>query len=413
MDKNVCMYYYDDIKYNFWEEEMKIKNFMSIATALSLSLVLASCGANTDDASNEKATDNDAQVEESVDEAADQETAEDDTADAPEEDENKEEAAETPTGEEVSVTMVTDFGGVNDKSFNQSAYEGLQKAEEEGEATFDYIESHKEADFVPNLESALDSESDLILTVGYALFPATDEAAEENPEQNYVIIDNANENDRPNLLGVNFADHQNSFLVGYIAGMQSETNNVGFVGGIQSAIIDRFEYGFRAGVEQAAREKEEEITVQVQYANSFDDQAAGKNIADRMYQEGADVIFHAAGGVGIGVIEAAKENDKWVVGVDRDQQDEAPDHMLVSTVKGVGDAVRQIIDEFAQGKFEGGDQTFTLADGESVTIAYAENGIVSQEIKDKVEELKQEIIDGNIEVPENEEQALDQGWIEE
>ena len=393
---------------------MKIKNFKPIAAALSLSLVLASCGANTDDANKDTATDNETKVEENVDETADKaEETEDNAADAPEEENDVEEKAENPTGEEVSVTMVTDFGGVNDKSFNQSAHEGLQKAEEDGAATFDYIESHKEADFVPNLESALDSESDLVLTVGYALFPATDEAAEENPEQNYVIIDNANENDRDNLLGVSFADHQNSFLVGYIAGMQSETNNVGFVGGIKGVIVDRFEYGFRAGVEQAARDKGEPITVQVQYANSFDDQAAGKNIADRMYQEGADVIFHAAGGVGIGVIEAAKENDKWVVGVDRDQQDEAPDNMLASTVKGVGDAVRQIIDEFAQGNFEGGDQTFTLADGDAVTIAYADNGIVSQEIKDKVEEIKQDIIDGKIEVPENEEQAIEQEWIEE
>ena len=392
---------------------MKIKKFMTGVLALSLSAVLASCGGDTQNAEEkpEQAT------EEAATEEATEETTEDAAEDTSEDvatEENKEdkgEASETPNGESVSVTMVTDFGGVNDKSFNQSAYEGLQKAEEEGAATFDYIESHKEADFVPNLESALDSESDLILTVGFALYPATDEAAEENPDQNYVIIDNANEKDRENLLGVTFADHQNSFLVGYIAGMQSETNNVGFVGGIKGVIVDRFEYGFRAGVEQAAREKGEDIQVQVQYANSFDDQAAGKNIADRMYQEGADVIFHAAGGVGIGVIEAAKENDKWVIGVDRDQQAEAPDNMLVSTVKGVGDAVRLIIDEYAQGKFHGGEQTFTLADGDSVTIAYADNGLVSQEVKDKVEELKQEIIDGKIQVPENEEQAIEQEWI--
>ena len=185
---------------------MKIKNFMPIAAALSLSLVLASCGANKDDANKDTSTDNDTKVEENVDDKADKEEKEDadqtddNTADAPEEEKNEDEKAANPTGEEVSVTMVTDFGGVNDKSFNQSAYEGLQKADKDGVAKFDYIESHKEADFVPNLESALDSESDLILTVGYALFPATDEAAEENPEQNYVIIDNANENDRENLL---------------------------------------------------------------------------------------------------------------------------------------------------------------------------------------------------------------------
>ena len=133
-----------------------------------------------------------------------------------------------------------------------------------------------------------------------------------------------------------------------------------------------------------------------------------------MYQDGADVIFHAAGGVGIGVIEAAKENDKWVIGVDRDQSDEAPDNMLVSTIKGVGEAVNSVIDEYAKGNFKAGDQEFTLADGDAVTIAYpTTNDLVSKETKDKVEEIRKDIVDGKIEVPENEEEAIEQGWIKE
>ena len=394
---------------------MKIKNFKVIAAALSLSMILAACGADNNTANEE--TKNETAVEETenqeqaseAEEASEAETTE--TAEEASE-ETTEESTDEPMADTVKVTMVTDFGGVNDKSFNQSAYEGLVKADEEGVAEYDYIESHKEDDYLPNLESALDSESDIILTVGYALFPATDEAAEENPEQNYVIIDNQNENGRENLLGVTFADHQNSFLVGYIAGMTSETNKVGFVGGKESVIIDRFEYGYRAGVEQAAKDKGEDIEVLVQYANSYSDQAAGKNIANRMYQEGADVVFHAAGGVGVGVIEAAKENDKWVIGVDRDQTDEAPDNILVSTIKGVGDAVRQVIDDY--GNFEGGDVQFTIADGEAVTIAYpTTNELVSQETKDKVEEIRQKLIDGELEAPENKEQAIEQGWIVE
>lgn len=391
---------------------MKIKNYKAIAAALSLTFILASCGAENNTATEDNT--NETAVEENVDETKeDADEANETTEDA--DTEEKEETAdsnEDPVTDTVSVTMVTDFGGINDKSFNQSAYEGLVKAEEDGVATYDYIESHKEDEYLPNLESALDSESDIILTVGYNLFTATDEAAEENPEQNYVIIDNKNENNRENLLGVSFADHQNSFLVGYIAGMTSETNKVGFVGGVKGVIIDRFEYGYRAGVAQAAKDKGEDIEVLVQYANSYSDQAAGKNIADRMYQEGADVVFHAAGGVGVGVIEAAKENNKWVIGVDRDQTDEAPDNILVSTVKGVGDAVRQIIDDYDN--FEGGDVEFTIADGDAVTIAYpTTNDLVSQEVKDKVEEIRQQLIDGSLEAPENEKQAIEQGWIEE
>lgn len=388
---------------------MKIKKFMTLALALSLSLVLASCSGDK----NKQTTDEGAKTEQTTETENKEENKDNEDADQTKEEE-KENASETPEGETVKVTMVTDFGGVNDKSFNQSAYEGLQKAQDDGIAKFDYIESHKEADYKANLESALDSESDIILTVGYALYKDTVEAAKENPDRNYVIIDSDNLDKLENLVGVGFADHQNSFLVGYIAGMMTESKNVGFVGGVQGDVIDRFEYGYRAGVAYAAKERGEDIEVQVQYANSFSDQAAGKNIAERMYQQGADVVFHAAGGVGIGVIEAAKESNKWVIGVDRDQQAEAPDNMLVSTIKGVGDAVRLIVEEYQKGEFKGGETVrFTLADDNAVSIAYADNGLVKDEIKEKVEQIKKDIIDGKIEVPQNKEEAISQGWIEE
>lgn len=388
---------------------MKIKKFMTLALALSLSLVLASCSGDK----NEQTTDEGAKTEQTTETENKEENKDQEDADQTKEEE-KENASETPEGETVKVTMVTDFGGVNDKSFNQSAYEGLQKAQDDGIAKFDYIESHKEADYKANLESALDSESDIILTVGYALYKDTVEAAKENPDRNYVIIDSDNLDKLENLVGVGFADHQNSFLVGYIAGMMTESKNVGFVGGVQGDVIDRFEYGYRAGVAYAAKERGEDIEVQVQYANSFSDQAAGKNIAERMYQQGADVVFHAAGGVGIGVIEAAKESNKWVIGVDRDQQAEAPDNMLVSTIKGVGDAVRLIVEEYQKGEFKGGETVrFTLADDNAVSIAYADNGLVKDEIKEKVEQIKKDIIDGKIEAPQNKEEAISQGWIEE
>lgn len=354
---------------------MKIKKFMTGAFALAMAVSLTACGGN----------------KEAANDGADK----------------KEASSEA----KVSATMITDEGGINDKSFNQSSYEGLKAYEEEGKIKFDYIESHKKTDYQPNLESALDSESDIIFTVGYALYNDTANACDANPDQKYAIIDNANIDGKENLVGITFADNENSFLVGYIAGMTSESNNVGFVGGQKSDVIDRFEYGYRAGVKQAAREKGTDIEVQVQYANSYSDQAAGKNIANQMYQNGADVVFHAAGGTGIGVFEAAKENDKYIIGVDRDQKEEAPDNILVSTIKGVGRAVQLTLDDLIDGNYKGGETVaYHLSDGDALGIAYGDNDLVAEDIKDKVEELRQQIIDGEVKTPQNEEEFKEMGY---
>ncbi|MCI5839140.1 MAG: BMP family ABC transporter substrate-binding protein [Peptoniphilaceae bacterium] len=311
----------------------------------------------------------------------------------------------------VNTVMITDQGGVNDKSFNQSAYEGLTKLKDEGKIKFNFIESHSEADYAPNIDTALNEDPDIVYTIGYALYDDTDKAAKANPDVNFAIVDNANLDNTKNLLGITFADNENSFLVGYIAGMTTKTNNVGFVGGMKSDVIDRFEFGFRAGVKQAAREKKEDIEVQVQYADSYADAEKGKSIANQMYQKGADIVFHAAGGTGEGVISSAIENDKYVIGVDRDQSEEAPDNMLVSTVKGVNIAVAQVAKDLADGKFEGGKTvSFGLKDGDACTIAYAKNDLVSDEIKENVEKIRSEIIDGTIEVPQNEDEFTSMGY---
>ncbi|WP_299032865.1 BMP family protein [uncultured Anaerococcus sp.] len=355
---------------------MKIKKFMTGAFALAMAVSLTACGGGNKEVANEGS-------------------------------DNKEASSEA----KVSATMITDEGGINDKSFNQSSYEGLKAYEEEGKIKFDYIESHKKTDYQPNLESALDSESDIIFTVGYALYNDTANACDANPDQKYAIIDNANIDGKENLVGITFADNENSFLVGYIAGMTSESNNVGFVGGQKSDVIDRFEYGYRAGVKQAAREKGTDIEVQVQYANSYSDQAAGKNIANQMYQNGADVVFHAAGGTGIGVFEAAKENDKYIIGVDRDQKEEAPDNILVSTIKGVGRAVQLTLDDLIDGNYKGGETVaYHLSDGDALGIAYGDNDLVAEDIKDEVEELRQQIIDGEVKTPQNEEEFKEMGY---
>lgn len=322
-------------------------------------------------------------------------------------------SAKTDDSKKISVTMITDQGGVNDKSFNQSAYEGLTEAQDEGLINFRFLESHKESDYPQNLETALDDESDMIFTIGYALYNDTKKQAEKNPDQQYAIVDNANLDDIKNLTGITFADHENSFLAGYVAGLTTKTNKVGFVGGMKSEVIDRFEYGYRAGVKYAAREKGEDIEVYVQYAESYADAGKGKSIANTMFEKDADIIFHASGGTGQGVIEAAKDKDKYVIGVDRDQQEEAPDNILLSTIKGVGPAVKEICKELTEGKFESGKTiSFGLKDGEALDIKYADNNIVTKEVKEKAEKIRKEIVDGSIEVPQNEQQFKEMGYNE-
>lgn len=378
----------------------KIKKIVSGVSALALALSLASCGEKKEDNTSNEASNSQSQVTETQNSVAEEANSGE---------------GETSEAKHLRISMITDQGGVNDESFNQSAKEGFDELQDAGKIDFSVIESHKETDYEPNLESAIDvddeEKSDIIFTVGFALADATNKAADENPDQKFAMIDNENTEEKENVVGIRFADHQNSFMVGYIAGMTTKTNNVGFVGGMHSDIIDRFEYGYKAGVETAAKERGEKIEVQAQYVDSFTDSAKGKEIANTMYQKGADIVFQAAGGSGLGVIEAAKESGNYAIGADMDQSKVAPDNVIVSTIKGVNAAVKTICEKYAKGEFDGGKTDyFTLEDGDALTVAYGDNGIVSDETKDKVEKLRQDIIDGKVEVPENEDDYTSMGY---
>lgn len=325
--------------------------------------------------------------------------------DEPTEVDDSDEAEDTPAEEPLKIAMVTDEGGVHDQSFNQSAWEGLQQAEKDLGVKVDYVESQQDADFAPNFETLLDAGNDLIWGIGFKLSDAVRDAAEANPDQKYAIIDFSYGDETPdNVVGVVFKAEQPSFLVGYIAGKMTETNTVGFIGGIAGDVIWGFDYGFQAGVQYAAKELGKEIKILNQYAESFSDVAKGKAIATQMYQQGADIVFHAAGDVGTGVIEAAKEQDKWAIGVDRDQNYLAPDNVLTSAMKRVDVGIYNIVKDLTEGKFPGGETiVYGLADGGAVDIAPTSDKHVPQDILDEVEELKQMIIDGEIDVPFNEE----------
>jgi len=307
------------------------------------------------------------------------------------------------SAKQYKVAMVTDVGGVNDQSFNQSAWEGLQKAEKDLGIKAAYKESKQDADYAPNMETFTDAEYDLIWGIGFLMGDAIKATAQINPDQKYAIVDFAYGPETPKNVGCAvFQEEQPSFLVGYIAGKMTKTNKVGFVGGIKFPLIEKFEYGFMAGVKLANPKAE----VLRQYAESFTDAAKGKAIANNMYQQNADIVFHASGGVGDGVIEAAKEKGKWAIGVDKDQNFLAPDNVLTSAMKRVDNAVYDMSKKMTSGNFPGGETVVYNLSNDGVGIAPTSSKHVSKAILDEVDALIAKIKAGEIVVPATNDQYM-------
>ncbi|ERI95482.1 basic membrane protein [Clostridiales bacterium oral taxon 876 str. F0540] len=314
----------------------------------------------------------------------------------------------TSTGEEkkaaknYNVAMVTDTGGVSDQSFNQSSWEGLQELQKKTGAKVSYLESKQETDYVTNLDKLVDSDNKLIWGIGFAMADAILNAAKTNKDVNYAIVDNSYGDKTPeNVTGVTFSAQEPSFLVGYIAAKTTKTNRVGFIGGIKSPVIDQFQYGYQAGVQYAAKEMGKTINVDVQYAESFSDASKGKAIANKMYSAGCDIIFHAAGGTGVGLIDAAKEAGKFAIGVDRDQAYLAPDNVLTSALKLVNVAVEKVSEEAMNGNKIGG-KTYTYGLKEGAVGIPKDNKNVKPEVYEAAIKLQDKIKDGSIVVPYDE-----------
>ncbi|MBP3932154.1 MAG: BMP family ABC transporter substrate-binding protein, partial [Peptostreptococcaceae bacterium] len=273
------------------------------------------------------------------------------------------------------IAMVTDVAGVNDQSFNQSAWEGLQKAEKELGVEVSYRESNQESDYMTNIESLVDEDTDLIVGVGMKLASAVEESAKLYPEQKFVIVEEDLGVEFKNVQSVLFNAQEAAYLVGLVAGKTTKTNDIGFIGGMQIPVIETFQYGFMAGVKAANKD----ANIQVQYANSFTDQAKGKAIANQMYSNGADIIFIAGGDVGTGAIEAAKEKGKYAIGVDRDQNYLAPDNVITSAIKRVDVGIYETVKSLVGGNFEGGTTKVYGLDKNGVGIAETTNKNVDQE----------------------------------
>ncbi|WP_314026635.1 BMP family ABC transporter substrate-binding protein [Olsenella uli] len=299
------------------------------------------------------------------------------------------------------IQMVTDTGGVNDQSFNQLAWEGLQKLKDERGWDISYLESKQESDYATNLDKAVDDNANLVWGVGFAMADAVENSAKSNPDVQFAVIDNAYENPPSNLVGVCFRAQEPSFMVGYIAACTTKTGQVGFVGGVSSSIIDQFEWGYKAGVAYGAKEKGTEVTVSAQYADSFTDSAKGKAIASKMFSDGCDVVFHAAGGVGTGVIEAAKEANKYAIGVDKDQAYLAPDNVLTSALKRVDKAVIEVSQKIEAKEVSGGDNMSLGMSEEAVGIP-EDHKLMGEDVYKAAIELGDKIRGGSIVPPASE-----------
>lgn len=298
--------------------------------------------------------------------------------------------------DELKVTMVTSVGGITDGSFNQSAWEGLEKAQKDLGIKTSYIESKQEADYTTNLEQAVEGENDLILATGFPMQQALLDVAESYPEQKFAIVDVDYGDKTPkNVTCISFNEEQSGYVVGLVAGKMTKTNKVGFIGGMDNVVVKKFQIGYEAGIKEA----NPNAKVLSQYVNSFVDQAKGKSIATQMYNKGIDIIFACAGDSGLGVLECAKETGKYAIGVDRDQYNIAPDNILTSAMKKVNEGVYSVVKDLKDGRFEGGKTLVFGLKEEGIGLAPSTEKNVPQDVIDYVNEKIEKIISGEIIVP--------------
>ena len=317
-------------------------------------------------------------------------------------------AGETPDISDKSVGMTTDEGGKGDKSFNDAGIAGLDRINDEFGLDYDLIETTDASLIQQNLETIV-SQNDFAVTVGFKMMDAVAAVAEMSPEKSFILVDAVV--DQPNVKNVLFKEHEGSFLLGVIAGLMTETNKVGFIGGVEGDVIGRFESGFAAGVASVNPEAGALLIPQgnathgefVSYAGNFSDTGMGKELALDMYGRGADIVYHAAGGVGLGLFDAAQETGNYAMGVDSDQALIVPDKadvILVSMMKRVDVAVYDAVKAYIEGTFEGGMENLGLAE-EAVGISETIHPDLQAkpEILEEVEAYTQKIVDGELVVP--------------
>lgn len=317
-------------------------------------------------------------------------------------------AAQAASDSGVNVGIVLDIGGLGDKSFNDGADRGAVRAERELGAHVRLIEPGEDADREAGLRLLAAEHMDLVTGVGFIFTDDVTQLAKEYPNVNFAVVDYSVSTDKagnpvpppPNVAALKFKEEEGSFLVGALAALVGGSKKVGFVGGMDVPLIWKFEAGYKAGVKYACPD----CTVIVQYAGvtpaAFRNPGKGKELALSQYQQGANVIYHASGATGLGVFEAARQAGKLAIGVDADQYDEAPGHVLTSMVKGIDVAVYDMIRRARDHTFKGGIYTYGLAEN-GVGYVYDEHNraLIPDGVRARLEQIKADIIAGKIKVP--------------
>ena len=318
-------------------------------------------------------------------------------------------------GGDTNIGIVYAAGGLGDGSFNDQAQTGIQDAADEFDIEYRESQPESPSEFgnaQRQFARSTSPEYDLVCCIGFLQADPLSETAGEYPEQDFMIVDSTVDAD--NVATYIFAEEEGSFLVGHLAGALTtmdfeagagatagDSTSVGFVGGVESPLIKRFEAGYTAGAKHAS----EDVDIQTAYIGDFDDPSGGKEAALSMYDSGADIVYHAAGNTGTGVFQAAQEEGKFAIGVDRDQSitlESFSDVILASMVKRVDTAVYNSVEATIDDSLEGGETTALGLEDDGVAAVYGQElgSEVPQDLKDAVADARQGIIDGDIDVPE-------------
>lgn len=285
--------------------------------------------------------------------------------------------SKTSANKDVLVTLVLDKGGINDGSFNESAWNGAEKASKELGVEVKYLESNTDADYIQNIETAIDMESDLVIGVGFNLSNAIEEAAKNYPEQKFAIIDGDYEYIPKNVTPILFDEKEAGYLAGIVtAKTLTDMNKFGFVGGFEIPAVVNYKEGFEMGL----KEVNPNASLSVIYANSFSDASKGRVITEQFISDGVGCVMAAAGAVNNGVYEVCKEKGKYAVAVDMAQSNVAPDVILTSAIKKVDVGVFESVKSYLDGKLEGGvNVTYTQG------VGYEKTSLMSDEAIEYVE----------------------------
>jgi len=316
-----------------------------------------------------------------------------------------EEAPTEAPPEEFKAGMVTDVGGIDDKSFNATSWQGMEIAEEELGIEVNYLESQQQTDYAVNITQFLDQEYDIIITVGFLLGDATATFAQENPDTDFAIVDFGYDPVIPNVLGLTFATDEAAFLAGYLAAGMTKTGKVGTFGGIEIPTVTIFMTGLKAGVDYYNKQHGTDVEVLGMdvFVGNFESTDDGRRVGEDLIAEGADIIMPVAGPVGIGTAAAVKANPgTMLIWVDTDgcvSQPEACDVTLTSVMKNMHVAVFEAVKQSYEGTFEGGFYVGTLAnDGVGIAPFHEFDDDVPADLKAELEEVKQSLIAGTLTV---------------